>query len=225
MKKIKYLLGLLATIVILITQLVQDIDVDLDKYFGREIQYSSASIEELISGIETGEIHHIDYDRSEWEAAFRFVSPVTNEKESLRDYSVQISSYTKYYNNDDRFLFVDPYTGASIKELEDIEYDHVIPISYAAVMTNNSWSEDQKLGFSYDLLNGVPVSKTENREKGNKGPSEYLPDIRQEEYCYTWLLVSEKYGIPLLKQDLRVIQNILKDTEYIEIISKYNFEN
>lgn len=184
----------------------------------------SPDIETLIQNIEVEEDEDIIYKRAEWGSVkLSFISPINGERESLKRYSIDLSVNT-IDPREETFEFLDPYTGETITEIMGVEFDHIIPLHYVAKHNGNDWDQKTKDDFAYALDAGVPCSKTENRIKGNKGPSEYLPPINQESYCYTWLVIANRYGISLTQKDLDTIKFILKDVETCDIINNYNYQ-
>lgn len=179
------------------------------------IAFKDKNVTELINSIKVYDGKSgVAYNRDEWEKpAKRF-----NGK-SIRNYSLSIS--VNNISKNDVFEYEDPYTDKTITNTRLIDYDHIIPLGYVHQQAGYKWSKDQKHEYAFNINNGVNVHRSENRAKGARGPSEYLPPKNQESYCYSWLVVANKYDIPLKLKDLDVIKKVLKDTSEVEIINKY----
>lgn len=220
-KQKQLLVAAVLVVIVSLFELFSSVEINIHDYFRREQEFPNQSISELFESIEIGEPEEIDYIRAEWEVPQRrFYSHVTKKREALRDYSLSVSSNALEYDGES-VRFRDPYTHEIITDIDDIEYDHIIPISYAAMYGGNDWSKEEKNNFTYDLLNGVLTSKEENRAKGNKGPSEYIPEQGEEAYSYSWILLAEKYDLRLSEQDYEALQEVLYSTEEEEIIEQY----
>ena len=138
-------------------------------------------------------------------------------------------------------VFTDPYdptlqytayagTEKKAKELkqpDNVNYDHIIPLSYVAraIGGDDAWSAEKRNTYAYDLEVGVTASQHLNNVKGAKGPSQFLPPDRKAaiKYCYTWLVVANKYDIPIAKDDMQVIKDTLAGAsdDEITIINPY----
>lgn len=138
------------------------------------------------------------YNRDDWEKpAKRFT--LDGEKVSRVKYDTYTS---QYLISKDPFVYKDPYTDKEITDIKILDFDHLVPISYCNKFSDLSWSKEQKNKFAQDENVGVSVLNKENRSKGAKGPSEWLPKANQGDYCYSWLLIAHEYGLALRQQDI-----------------------
>lgn len=138
------------------------------------------------------------YNRDDWEKpAKKFI--LDGEKVSRVEYDTYTS---QYLISKDPFVYKDPYTDKEITDIKMLDFDHLIPIFYCDKYGNVGWSKEQKNKFAQDENVGVSVLNKENRSKGSKGPSEWLPKANQGDYCYTWLLCAKEYGLALRQQDI-----------------------
>ena len=75
-------------------------------------------------------------------------------------------------------VWVDPYSGETFTKPGDLDVDHTVPLNAAAKMGAQSWSPEQKEIFANDLQYVLVVtSAKQNRAKGAKTPSEWMPEI------------------------------------------------
>lgn len=138
------------------------------------------------------------YNRDDWEKpAKKFL--LDGEKVSRVKYDTYTS---QYLISKDPFVYKDPYTDKEITDIKILDFDHLVPISYCNKFSDLSWSKEQKNKFAQDENVGVSVLNKENRSKGAKGPSEWLPKANQGDYCYSWLLIAHEYGLALRQQDI-----------------------
>lgn len=138
------------------------------------------------------------YNRDDWEKPAKKFT-LDGEKVSRVKYDTYTS---QYLISKDPFVYKDPYTDKEITDIKMLDFDHLVPISYCDKFSDLSWSKEQKNKFAQDENVGVSVLNKENRSKGAKGPSEWLPKANQGDYCYSWLLIAHEYGLALRQQDI-----------------------
>lgn len=138
------------------------------------------------------------YNRDDWEKpAKKFI--LDGEKVSRVKYDTYTS---QYLISKDPFVYKDPYTDKEITDIKMLDFDHIVPLLYLHKYTEVNWTNEQKNKFAQDENVGVSVLNKENRSKGSKGPSEWLPKVNQGDYCYSWLLIAHEYGLALRQQDI-----------------------
>lgn len=115
----------------------------------------------------------IEYERDEWEKMRRHYDTYRNEYVGLRDYKLSLNTSCDITDSN-VFTYKCPYSGFESNNYKDFEYDHIVPIAYAATHGGNEWSSFDKTKFYNDYENGICVSKKFNREKRASGPSEWL---------------------------------------------------
>jgi hypothetical protein len=93
------------------------------------------------------------------------------------------------------------YTGVTCSTKTKVDIDHIIPLKYAHDHGTYRLSGTAKHSFANDTLNLVEVSIHENRSKGDKGPSTYMPPQNACFYVSRWYLVSSKYKIKIDRND------------------------
>ena len=84
----------------------------------------------------------------------------------------------EYDHNKARKIFIffyDPYSGDTFYKTDDLEVDHIVPLSLAHKLGGYLWTPQQKKSFANDTENLILVSKTCNRSKGSKSISSWLP--------------------------------------------------
>ena len=91
--------------------------------------------------------------------------------------------------------WVDPYTSAVITKASDLDIDHVIPLKWAYDHGADKWRPDQREKFANDPENILPVSKKFNRQKGAKGPEEWMPPNPKYRcvYLHKWKQIADLY--------------------------------
>lgn len=69
----------------------------------------------------------------------------------------------------------DPYTGEVYMNARDLDIDHMVPLAYAHARGGYAWDAATKRKFANDPINTFAVQASANRQKGAKGPLEWLP--------------------------------------------------
>ena len=138
------------------------------------------------------------YNRDDWEKPAKKFT-LDGEKVSRVKYDTYTS---QYLISKDPFVYKDPYTDKEITDIKSIDFDHICPLMYLHRYSDLNWTKEQKNKFAQDENVGVSLLNKENRSKGAKGPSEWLPKANQGDYCYTWLLLAKEYGLALRQQDI-----------------------
>ena len=93
--------------------------------------------------------------------------------------------------------WLDPYSGKYFYEAKKLEIDHLIPLKKAHTMGGHDWNKEKRKQFANDIENLIPVSSVLNRQKGSKGPRQWLPPNKkfQCEYVKKWLSIRKKYNL------------------------------
>ena len=103
-------------------------------------------------------------------------------------------------------ILADDYTGEIIhftRGESTVDIDHIVPLSYAARQAANMWPQDKREAFANDPMNLAASSASANRSKGDKGPSEWMPDnvAFHCEYGMQFAAVAVKYDMPITPAD------------------------
>ncbi|GAA3153937.1 HNH endonuclease family protein [Planomonospora alba] len=105
----------------------------------------------------------------------------------------------------------DPYTGRTIRwskrRADDIQVDHVVPLSYEWRMGASRWSAAKRERIANDPLNLLPVYGRANEDKGGSGPASWLPPRREVRCAYVvrFAQVALAYGLPVTRADKAVM--------------------
>lgn len=101
----------------------------------------------------------------------------------------------------------DPYTNEDLLP-NDVELDHLYPLSAAWDMGAHAWPQEKRLAFANDPLNLVVTSSRANQAKSDKLPSEWMPPARRNRCAYSQRLaqVAAKYELALPRADRTVMR-------------------
>lgn len=79
--------------------------------------------------------------------------------------------------------------------LSEVDIDHIVPLSWAWKYGANKWTQEKREQFANDPRNLIAVEASLNRQKGDKGPDEWLPPKNIGQYQQRFLRVKKSYGI------------------------------
>lgn len=192
----------------------------------------SEDVETLLENVKIGDgDDYSSYDRTEWTSKYQYYSckDLDHNDDGTLDCPGKYSSIRKYsfYESDwydwEKDQYIDPYTNDVITDISKVDYDHIIPLAYAHAHGAALWTEEQKREFADDPTVGVCCSQFDNRAKGAKGPSEWMPSANQASYCYTWLIIANRFNLWLEQEDYDVIIKTLKGYKgELSIINPYH---
>lgn len=110
--------------------------------------------------------------------------------------------------------WLDPYTGETITNSSDADIDHIVPLAAAYRAGADEWSVEQGTIYANSPLVAVTSGSTSNREKGDKGPEVWKPDVEEAEcpYAIRWIAVKNEYGLNLISTEERDALTEMLDT-------------
>lgn len=114
--------------------------------------------------------------------------------------------------------YADPYTGKTINFDSStgggggIDIDHIVPLSLAWQTGASTWDDAKRLQYANDPLNLLSADSSENRKKGDKDASQYLPPNASFhcEYVARQVAVRAKYGTWVTPAEKGAIESVLK---------------
>jgi hypothetical protein len=91
----------------------------------------------------------------------------------------------------------DPYTGVVFTHAPSLDIDHLVPLAWAHDHGGHSWSPELRAAFANDMRNLFAVEAAVNRQKGAKGPDEWLPPnpAFRCEYILRFERIVKLYGL------------------------------
>lgn len=106
-----------------------------------------------------------------------------------------------------------PYDGATHTDPSDLDIDHFVPLKEAWDSGAHSWTSARRRQFANDLSDPrslIAVTAGENRSKGDKDPSNWMPD-RTEYWCTyiaTWVAVKARWGLTMDESEAGRVRKI-----------------
>lgn len=180
------------------------------------VSVNNQEIQSLLKSVKIAEPDGSKYNRTEWDGNTKFTER-DGKMYTARNYNLYFSP--NYKGSSTSFEYIDPYSNKNIEKKSLIDRDHIIPIGYVNQHGGASWSAEKKRDYAFDVTVSVDVHRTLNRTKGDKGPAKWMTPANQESYCYTWLVIANKYDISISQEDYNVIAETLKNTKEVSIIN------
>ena len=78
-----------------------------------------------------------------------------------------------------------------------LDIDHVVPLKWTWQHGAEKWERKTRILFANDPINLIAVEASLNREKGAKGPDEWLPPKNECQYLSRFYRVISKYNLSL----------------------------
>lgn len=91
--------------------------------------------------------------------------------------------------------WISPFTGKVIQNASEIDIDHVVPLKWAWDHGAYAWSDDRREKFANDPMNLWSVELSLNRQKGAKGPEDWLPPSGRCQYVSRFVRILKVYGL------------------------------
>jgi hypothetical protein len=111
------------------------------------------------------------------------------------------------------------YDGKTTSKASDLDIDHLVPLAEAWRSGAWAWSPTQRQAFANDLSEGaalVAVSLGQNRSKGDKDVSDWLPSRGVCGYVYNWITVKIKYSLTVDSKEMLTLQSYISSCNLSE---------
>lgn len=108
--------------------------------------------------------------------------------------------------------WISPFTGRVVHDATTLDADHVVPLKWAWDRGADQWSQERRERFANDLVNVWPVEASLNRQKGAKGPDEWLPPSGRCQYVSRFIRVAKLYELRLQGAELTTYKRVLRDS-------------
>ncbi|MFJ4679259.1 HNH endonuclease family protein [Kitasatospora sp. NPDC088783] len=92
-----------------------------------------------------------------------------------------------------------PYDGQAVTDASKLDIDHVVPLAAAWRAGADTWSDEQRKALANDLTRPQlqAVSASSNRGKGDQGPDQWKPPLKEAwcSYAKAWTDVKAFYKL------------------------------
>lgn len=166
------------------------------------------------------------YKRTEWKHWISYETPCWTTREEVLDRQAEKGSIT-YLDKDDKEtkdkskacsiksgVWIDPYSKETIKDPTKLDIDHTGALSWTAKAGGQEWDKQKKQDYANDFDHLVATTAKENRTKGDKGPSEWMPESSKCEYAKVYTHIVKKYKLNLNKADKDTLEKALNSCAF-----------
>jgi hypothetical protein len=154
------------------------------------------------------------YDRSDWPHWLDTDKDCQNTRHEIL---IQTSTKPVSFKTDKECNVLsgewfDSYSGETYIVSKELDLDHIVPLKFAHGHGADKWSRERKSVFANDLANLILVQASLNRQKGAKGPDEWLPPNHRYrcEYITRFNNVMAKYDLAYIPSEQRIVNKLVK---------------
>ena len=113
-----------------------------------------------------------------------------------------------------RGLWRDPFTGQEFSDPGKLDIDHMVPLSEAHRSGAHAWPAAKKREYANDLRHPealIAVSRSANRSKGDRDPSDWLPDNAAYvcDYVRNWVAVKTAWSLTMDVREEAAVNSII----------------
>ena len=154
------------------------------------------------------------YDRSDWP---HWLDNDRDCQNTRHEILIQTSSKPVEFKTENECNVLsgewyDPYSGDTFTISKDLDLDHIVPLKFAHGHGADMWSRERKATFANDLDNLILAKASLNRQKGAKGPTDWLPPNYPYrcEYIARFNAVMVKYELSYIPSEQRIVNRMVK---------------
>jgi hypothetical protein len=108
----------------------------------------------------------------------------------------------------------DPFSGEEITQASGVDVDHIVPLKNAHNSGGWKWSAAKREEYANQLIHPehlMAVSASLNRQKGAKGPEEWMPPNAAFhcEYIKAWAGIKERWGLSMNAEEQATVSEHL----------------
>lgn len=166
------------------------------------------------------------YKRTEWKHWISYETPCWTTREEVLDRQAEKGSIT-YLDKDDKEtkdkskacsiksgVWIDPYSKEKVEDPTKLDIDHTGALSWTAKAGGQEWDKQKKQDYANDFDHLVATTAKENRTKGDKGPSEWMPESSKCEYAKVYTHIVKKYKLNLNRADKDTLEKALNSCAF-----------
>lgn len=110
--------------------------------------------------------------------------------------------------------WLSPYDNVTHSDPSGLDIDHMVPLKEAWDSGAWSWTSAQRQSFANDLSDPrslIAVTASQNRSKGDKDPSNWLPPVATYrcEYLANWIAIKARWNLSMDSSEFGRIKNVI----------------
>ncbi|WP_425454416.1 GmrSD restriction endonuclease domain-containing protein [Litoreibacter meonggei] len=107
----------------------------------------------------------------------------------------------------------DPYSDRNLYDADEVEIDHIVPLSWAWAHGASCWSREKRREFHNDQKFLVPMAASLNSKKGAKIPGEWSPPVTRARcgYIIKFARAVRIYGFDIPQSERDRLNRVGKD--------------
>ncbi|MFF3491812.1 HNH endonuclease family protein [Streptomyces sp. NPDC002795] len=109
--------------------------------------------------------------------------------------------------------WVSVYDGEKFTDSGDLDIDHTVPLANAWRSGADKWTQEERKTFANDLEHPqlLSVSAHSNRSKGDQGPDEWQPEVKDYwcTYARSWVAVKSTYELTVTDAEKAELTSML----------------
>lgn len=107
--------------------------------------------------------------------------------------------------------WIDPLSNEKINKPGQLDVDHIVPLALVAKSGGMNWDRKTKATYANDPDVLIVTSNKQNRSKGAKSPSEWMPPNKEShcDYAKIYINVLSKYKLKITAADKEVLKKAL----------------
>ena len=112
-------------------------------------------------------------------------------------------------------LWFSDYDNEQIEDVSQLDVDHLVSLKEAWDSGAWAWTPERRIAYANDLTDQrtlIAVSSTSNRSKGDRDPSNWLPD--EDSMCHyvaDWIAVKARWSLSMDQSEHGRLRNVLQD--------------
>lgn len=108
------------------------------------------------------------------------------------------------------------YDGVDITDPSQLDVDHLVSLKEAWDSGAWSWTPERRIAYANDLTDGrtlVTVSATSNRSKGDRDPSNWIPEDDRAvcQFVGDWIAVKARWSMSMDQSEHGRLRNLIDD--------------
>lgn len=106
-------------------------------------------------------------------------------------------------------LWIGPYANFKTTDPGKLDVDHMVPLKEAHISGAWAWGKNRKKAYANYMTHKqhlIAVKAGENRSKGAKDPTKYMPKVNKCRYLIDWVEVKRRWGLSMDRNEVDYVK-------------------